>query len=248
MKPAPCVPGSRPEDFHKEIFLYFFFFLGYSIWNESMCPLSTHKRISMAINEEFGKFDYNKQDKVRRRRKWKILYDEVGWGSQQCSEECFGPSQREPPRQTAFSHGHVSGKLPICHMGIFFLIVEVLTDTYHTLRSGEIKWTLLPKFYFCSKVFLTEFQLLGDKCHLLPRKFPVKILKYFQSPFPEEARFLLCERVDHLLTRRIFIPLWKRPSGLHPSAISGEEQGTLATTRAEVRMGEGNAVSFIGVN
>lgn len=91
--------------------------------------------------------------------------------------------------------------------GHFFLIVEVLTDTYHTLRSGEIKWTLLPKFYFCSKVFLTEFQLLGDKCHLLPRKFPVKILKYFQSPFPEEARFLLCERVDHLLTRRIFIPL-----------------------------------------
>lgn len=119
MKPAPHVPGGRPEEFHKDIFLYFFIFLGYSIWNERLYPLSTHKRISVAINEEFGKLDYSKQDKERRRRKWEILCDGAGWGSQWCSEGCFGPSQREPPRQTAFSHGHVSGKLPICHMGIF---------------------------------------------------------------------------------------------------------------------------------
>lgn len=229
--------------FIEKYFFIFFTFLGYSLWNESLCPPSTHKRLSVAINEEFGKLDYSKQDKERRRKKWEILCDEVGWSSQWCSEECFGPS----PRQTAFSHGHVSGKLPICHAGIF-LIVGVLTDTYYTLRSGEIKWTLLPKFDFCSKVFLSELQLLRDKCHLLPRKFRVKILKYFQPSFPEEACFLLCGKVDHLLTRRISILLWKRPSGLHPAAISGEEQGTLPTTRAEVRMGKDNAVSFIGVN
>lgn len=128
----------------------------------------------------------------------------------------------------------------------FFLVVGVLTDTYYTLRSGKIRWTLLPKFDFWSKVFLSELQQQGDKCHLLPRKFPVKILKYFQPSFPREACFLLCESVDHLLTRHISIPLWKRPSGLHPLAISGEEQGTLPTTRAEVRMGKDNAVSFIG--
>lgn len=96
---------------------------------------------------------------------------------------------------------------PFATWAFSFLIVGVLTDTYYTLRSGEIKWTLLPKFDFCSKVFLSELQLLGDKCHLLPRKFTVRILKYFQPSFPREACFLLCEGVDHLPTRRISILL-----------------------------------------
>lgn len=54
-----------------------------------------------------------------------------------CSEECFGPSQTGTPHQTAFSHGHVSAKLLIHRMGIFW-IVGLLTGTYYTLRSGEI--------------------------------------------------------------------------------------------------------------
>lgn len=105
------------------------------------------------------------------------------------------------------------------------------------------------KVWFLLKSFPVRTSATGrDKCHLLPRKFGVKILKYFQPSFPEEACFLLCGKIDHLPTRRISILLWKRPSRLHPLAISGEEQGTLPTTRVEVRMGKDNAVSFIGVN
>lgn len=168
----PVYLEADPGTFIKNISLFFFFiFLCYSIWNESRCPLSAHKRISRAVNEELGKLDYSKKDKERRKRKWQVLCDGVGWGSQQCSEACFGPHREEHhPKQLSV--------MAMCQESYPFATWVDFLDWWNPHRHlgyFEVwgnKITLFQKFDFKSKVFPPELQLLWDKMPPSPKKIP----------------------------------------------------------------------------
>lgn len=124
--------GGRPKDFHKEIFLYLLYFCVTAfVMKDCDHSVHTEEYLWPAMKSLESQTTENKTMRGGREdgKYFVMKLDEAHSG---CSEECFGPSQTGTPHQTVLSHGHVSVKLPICHMGIFFGLLESsLTPIIH---------------------------------------------------------------------------------------------------------------------
>lgn len=134
-----------------------FIFLCYGIWNESLCLLNAHKRISSAINDELGKLDHNKQDKERKHSKPKMLCDEVGPRSTHCAQGTFQSfiKGRHVPKQLSF--GDTCQESDPFATWEFVCPVGILIYCYYALRILGNKMTLLQNFSFNSKVSLSKW-------------------------------------------------------------------------------------------